>query len=138
MNRKKSIQIFFLLSGLFAVVLVIVAYKMFTKPHRLVENETAIAVVATELFDTYEKSEAVADTRYLNQVLEVTGKVSEISTNMVNKKVIVLETSNPMFGVRCTMQDSLISIQVGTTTTIKGICTGYLSDVVITNGILKN
>jgi tRNA_anti-like len=138
MNRKRSIQIFFLLSGLFAIALVIVAYKMYTKPNRLVENETAIVIGATKLFDTYEKSESVADTKYLNQVLEVTGKVSEISANMDNKKVILLETSNPMFGVRCTMQDSLISIQVGTTITIKGICTGYLSDVVITNGILKN
>lgn len=137
MKRKKSILIILLLGGLLAITLVVVAYKMYTKPHRSVEDETAIAIVATELFDAYEKNETAANTKYLNQVLEVTGKVSEVSTNMDGKKVVVLETSSQMFGVRCSMQDSLVSIQVRATTTIKGICTGYLSDVVITNGILK-
>ena len=135
--KKKSIQIIFLLVGLLAITLVVVAYKMYTKPHRSVEDEKAITIVATELFNAYEKNETAANTKYLNQMLEVTGKVSEVSTNMDSKKVVVLETSNLVFGVRCTMQDSLVSIQVGATTTIKGICTGYLSDVVITNGILK-
>lgn len=73
----------------------------------------------------------------MNKVLEVTGKVSEVSANMDNKRVVVLGTADLMFGVRCTMEDSLTSVQVGTTVTIKGICSGYLSDVVITNGILK-
>lgn len=137
MKRKKRIQVFFLLSGLLAIALVIVAYKMYTKPHRSVEDARAISIAAKDLFDAYEKNEATADTEYLNQVVEVTGKVSEISTNMDSKKVVVLETGDLMFGVRCTMRDSLVSIQVGETTTIKGICTGHLSDVVITNGILK-
>jgi hypothetical protein len=34
------------------------------------------------------------------------------------------------------MNDSETKVQVGEVVTIKGICTGYLSDVVITNAII--
>lgn len=137
MYTKKIILVSVVITAILLFMVAIGAFRMYTKPHRSVEDENAIRVAATELFDAYVKNEAEANTKYLNQVLEVTGKVSEVSTNLDNKKVVVLETKDLMFGVRCTMEDSLVSIQVGAITTIKGICTGYLSDVVITNAILK-
>ena len=119
------------------VVLALAAYKMYTKPHRSVEAENAIVITATDLFDAFEKDEPLANKIYLNKVLEVTGRVSEVSENLDEKKIIVLETSHMIFGVRCTMADSAVSLPVGAQATIKGICTGYLSDVIITDGILK-
>lgn len=45
--------------------------------------------------------------------------------------IVALETENPMFGIRCTMVGPTINAKPGDSVTIKGICTGYLSDVVI-------
>jgi len=68
--------------------------------------------------------------------MEVTGTVSEILTNQDGRSVLVLKTNDPLFGISCTMTDDISRVQPGMSVTIKGICTGYLSDVVITNGIL--
>jgi len=61
----------------------------------------------------------------------VAGKITELTTNQEMKPVLTLETENPMFGVRCTMEDPTINVQVGDSVNIKGICSGYLSDVII-------
>jgi len=134
---RKTIQTILAGIALVVVVVMIVAYKMYNKPHRAVEDEEALVVTAAQLFGDFEKNESEANKKYLDRVVEVTGKISELSTNMDNKTIVLLETNNLMFGVYCTMSESSVTAQVGSTATIKGICTGYLSDVVIINGILK-
>jgi ATP-dependent 26S proteasome regulatory subunit len=124
-----------LIGMVLAAVLVIVGYKLYNKDHRSVEDETAIVLNASDLFGEYEANETEANTKYLDKVLEVTGTVSEIITNQDGKSVIILSTSNPMFGINCTMEGDSENISVGSTVSIKGICTGYLSDVVITRGV---
>lgn len=92
-----------------------------------------------ELFRIFEEDEAQANKLYLDKVLEISGKITEITANQDMTPIIVLETENMVFGIRCTMNDSETKVQVGEAVTIKGICTGYLSDVVITNAIvIKN
>jgi hypothetical protein len=50
--------------------------------------------------------------------------------------IIVLAASNPPFGVSCTMAQSELNVSSGMDVTIKGICTGYLSDVILTDAKL--
>jgi hypothetical protein len=135
--HRKAIQTTIALISLMVVIAMIAAYKMYNKPHRSVEEEVALVTSAAQLFDAFEKSEAEANKKYLDKVVEVTGSVSEVSMNMDHKPIVVLETGNMMFGVRCTMSESSVTAKTGSVVTIKGICKGYLSDVVITNGILK-
>jgi hypothetical protein len=136
MTSKRTKQTIFLVALLLIVVSIFVAYKMYTKPHRSVENEKGMVVTAVQLFDAFERDETQANAKYLDNVIEVTGKVSEIGVNLDKKPIVMLETNNMMFGIRCTMVDSMLTIEPGATVTIKGICTGYLSDVVITSGII--
>lgn len=112
-----------------------VIYLMYNKPHRNPATESPIKVSATELFKRFESNETEANKLYLDKVLEVTGKITEVSSNQNGMPVLALETENIMFGVRCTMQNAESTAQVGETITIKGICTGYLSDVIITSAI---
>ena len=130
---KKSIVIIFLLLILAGTW---IAYRMYNKPHRDPATETSIQITAVDLFRSYETNEVEANGRYLDKVLEVSGKVIEITNNQENFPVIILETDNPMFAVRCTMEKSDASANVGDTVKIKGICTGYLSDVIIIKGTL--
>jgi hypothetical protein len=130
---KKSIVIIILL-----VILVgsWIAYRMYNKPHRDPSAESSIQITAVDLFRSYETNEVEANGRYLDKVLEVSGKITEITTNQESIPVIVLETENPMFTVRCTMENPEIEASVGDVVKIKGICTGYLSDVIIVKGTL--
>ncbi len=48
----------------------IVAYKMWTKPHRNVEEAKGIAVAAIKLAADYENNEPEANKDYLDKVLE--------------------------------------------------------------------
>lgn len=117
------------------VVICGVIYLMYNKPHRDPATETSIKVSAAELFRSFESNETEANKLYLDKVLEVTGKITEVSSNQNGVPVLTLETENIIFGVRCTMEKTESLVQVGETITIKGICTGYLSDVIITNAI---
>ena len=117
------------------VVAAIVFYTLYNKPHRNPADETSIQISAEELFDNFNKDETNANTQYLDKVLEVKGKVLEVTTNQDQTTVIVLETSDPLFGIRCTM-NSKVAIDTDDLVIIKGICTGYLSGVVLTNALL--
>jgi hypothetical protein len=122
-----------------ALVASVVIYKMYNKPHRDPKKEDSIPVSAIDLFRSFEEDEATANTLYLDKVLEITGNVSEITANQNLIPIIVLETENMVFGIRCTMDNAESKVQAGETVTIKGICTGYLSDVIITNAtVVKN
>jgi hypothetical protein len=114
----------------------IIAYMLYNKPHRNPANEAAIKVSATELFKFYENNETAANENYLDKTLEITGTIAEITFNQDKKPIVLLQTENAFFGVRCTMRDNVISAEPGQKITIRGICTGYLSDVVITQATI--
>lgn len=120
------------------LVLAIVAYRMYNKPHRDPSSELALAINANDLFHQYEKNEEAANSKYLDKILEINGKISEVTINQDSLPVIVLGSDNPLFGVRCTMPNSTSTYSTGDYVTIKGICTGYLSDVIIVKGTLVN
>lgn len=123
---------------LFAVVAGgIYAYIEYTRPARSISDaEADLAIDANELFAQFEADEQKANAAYLNKVISVTGTVGETSTNQNNEKVIVLRSPDMIFGVFCTMlpdQTAAASkLTEGQTVTIKGLCTGYATDVVLT------
>lgn len=122
--------------GILFIISALTGYMLFTKKHRTVENEEYRSINASELFDDFSTNEIQANKQYLDKVLEVTGTVSEVRTNQKGETVIVLKTKDPLFGVSCTLKDAAADIPAGTQVVVKGICTGYLSDVVLTRGVL--
>ena len=132
-----SFRLILLIIALVLLTGIIMGYILYNKPHRLVEKENAISVTAVELFNHYSLNETEANTKYLNKVLLVTGTVLEISSNLDGKKVLILETDDAMFGVSCTLEDTNAKLTVGESISVKGICTGYLADVVITNAVIS-
>ena len=108
---------------------------MYNKPHRDPASEASIKISATELFISYETDEVAANALYLDKVLEVSGRISEVTTNQELIAIVALQTENPMFGIRCTIEGT-VNAKPGDSVTIKGICTGYLYDVVIIKATL--
>lgn len=122
-------------ASILVVVAVAAFYYVMNKPHRSVVDETALSVSAEVLFQSFQENETDANAKYLNNVLQVEGIVKSAETNTDGKVVIVLETGDSMFGVNCTM-DKETNVKEGDKIILKGICTGYLADVVINQAIL--
>lgn len=131
MRRKIAVGVLIVLvSGAF------VAYRLYNKPHRDPSREVGIKVEAIKLFADFQTDEAQANNMYLGKTLEVNGVVTEIAENQEQSLILVLESGDPIFGVRCTLTASDYRPEVGESVTVKGICTGYLSDVVINSAHL--
>jgi hypothetical protein len=113
----------------------------YNKPPRNVVSETGLPITATELYTKFTSNEPQANHAYLNKVLQVSGQVLEVKSTSSAGRVVVLNTGDPMFGVACTLNKadpSTPPVKPGEKITVKGICTGYLSDVVLTNSYLVN
>ena len=112
-----------------------VAYKMWNKPHRDVADAKAdVKLEATDLFNQFSTDEATANGQYLDKIVQVCGTVAQVSTE--NEVVTIqLEAGDLLGGVLCEL-DNLsehprTDFQAGETVCFKGICTGYLTDVVL-------
>lgn len=126
--------------GLVATLAGILIY-LYNKPPRNVASETGIPISATELYAKFTSNEPQANLAYLNKVLQVSGQVLEVKNTSTAGRVVVLNTGDPMFGVACTLNKldpASGPVKPGEKITVKGICTGYLSDVVLTNSYLVN
>jgi tRNA_anti-like len=104
---------------------------VWNKPATNVLTSTAIKIPANDLFDAYLKNEQEANTLYLEKILEVTGEIMNVSVNAEGSTVVLLKTKDSMFGVNCTLEQKAIVMKEGEQVTLKGICTGYLTDVVL-------
>jgi hypothetical protein len=135
-TKRRFVLISFVLAVIGLSVFYGVKYYLRNKPGRQVEQEKGIEVTATQIFDEFSANEAAANQKYLNKAIQVTGEVAEAKKNQDNKTVVLLKTSDPMFGVNCTFKTDPGPLEAGSTITFKGICTGFLSDVVINEGVL--
>lgn len=115
----------------------LVGYKIYNKPHRSVSDAEGISVNANEIFSLFLNDEKAANEKYLDKTVEVTGRILSLSVNGEQKSVITLDVGDPIFGVNCTIDYTDAKLSVGDTVTVKGFCKGYLSDVVVINCILK-
>jgi len=110
---------------------------IWNKPHRSAASEDAMPVTAIGLFKEYAANETTANTKYLNKNLEVTGQVAALDTNQDGAVAVILQTDDIMSGIMCTMHDRDVAVKTGETVTIKGFCSGYVSDVKLTDCVLK-
>ena len=129
--------ILFTLLGLLLIGLA-AFYYVFNKPHRSVENEEAIQVSANQLFGDYQKDEQAANKTYLDKAIEVKGEVVEIKKNQEGRPVVVLKSADPFFGVVCTLKEDAGVVKPGEQVVVKGLCSGFSSDVVLRDCIIQN
>lgn len=133
---RKSGRIVLIVLGL--VILVAVSYGLYVwnKPARDVTDEESIKITAVAIFDSFSNNEQSANKHFLNKAIEVTGKVTSVQKNQAGKTVVYLQSDDPVFGVNCTFRDDPGTIEASSVITFKGICTGYLEDVVLNEGVL--
>jgi anionic cell wall polymer biosynthesis LytR-Cps2A-Psr (LCP) family protein len=123
--------------GVLIVIGAIAGYMMWNKPHRKAENEKGLAIAAPALHKAFSDNEKMADSLYLNKVLEVSGTIAEVKDNQDHRTTVLFQTDNPMGGVFCTMRDSGVVIEKGKSIKVKGFCSGMtLTDVSMTDCVI--
>ncbi|HXL55923.1 MAG TPA: hypothetical protein VN958_06690 [Chitinophagaceae bacterium] len=132
-SRKKII-----FSVIALIILAGVGYGLYVwnMPARDVSKEEGIEITASAIFDSFSTNEGRANMLYLNKAIQVTGEIAEIKKNQAGEIVVYLKSGDPVFGVNCTFKNDPGPLQKNSTITFKGICTGYLSDVIINQGII--
>lgn len=108
-------------------------YYMYNKPVESLDNKKAdISVSADQLLTDYETDENAANDKYLGKVVEVNGKIADVTVED-GKSKIHLETSNPISVVISELDagNDAQGLQAGDHAKVKGMCSGYLSDVIL-------
>ena len=127
--------------GLIAAIAFSVYYYIFiysSNNHRQVQSETGIVITSDSLVAKYQADEKLANSIYLNKAVVVTGNLLSIDKNQEGKITLVIGSSDSFSNVSVTMISTApITQKVGDSITIKGLCTGALSDVVITDGVVE-
>ena len=145
MKKKTRNSIFIIIAALIIMggAAVWIVYKyVYNKPHTDYEAaEPAIKVRAKRLFTDYSSNPEVADKKFLDQVVEIEGEISEIE--LVDSLVIVVFAYKVGDfgdeGIRVTMlpdyQDEAKKLSTIKPVKLKGHCTGYNgTDVIIESG----
>jgi len=133
MNRK---QIFVLAGAFLALIILLLALKWVFRPaSKTVQKEKPEFIFeASALVKEFETDEQTANTLYLDKIIEVSGTVDDITED---ETVIIVTLKDPgsISGILCSFDKSTVAsenFEKGEKIDVKGICTGYLMDVVLT------
>jgi tRNA_anti-like len=134
---KKIILVFLLIAAIGGVF----AYMQYNKPHQNIEKASVDAQIeATALFDAYTKDEAAANQKYTGKIIEVTGKVKEVTKTPDGAAKVNLEAAgDAMFGVSCALDAKQVvpAFAIGQNVTMKGKCDGFNLDVQLSTCVVK-
>ena len=133
---SKRLRAFIIILIIFIVGSFTVGYIIWNKPQRKVENEKGIEVTAAQLVKDYQANEAEANKKYLDKAIQVSGTVSDIKNNQDGNSTIMLASDDVFAGVLCTLKEKPVNVTSGATITIKGICSGMLSDVRLREAVI--
>lgn len=127
-----------------AVLLIIgaaVGYYMWNKPHRTAEDEKPVATLtADELFNQFNTDATGSNAKYLDKVIQVSGVVNSVKTTEANETKIALQTPDEMgiaeISVILKAGEKADQIKDGTTVVLKGICSGFNTDVELRQAVI--
>ncbi len=130
--------------AIIAVLLVIgaaVGYYMWNKPHRTAEDEKPVATLtADELFNQFNTDAAGSNAKYLDKVIQVSGVVNSVKTTENNETKVSLQTPDEMgiaeISVILKAGEKADQIKDGTTVVLKGICSGFNTDVELRQAVI--
>ncbi len=130
--KKNKIVIVILIVGFVGVF---VAYKMYNKPHvNVVETKSDITLSASKILNDFSTDENAANKLYLEKIIKINGTISELNIEK-ERGIITLKTRDNFGSVLCHLSEGgmkkMKSLKVGQTITLKGICTGFLMDVIL-------
>jgi hypothetical protein len=98
----------------------------------------AVTITASELYRQYQANETVADSQFLDKVIEVTGTITDVEST---DSTLSLELKGgESGGVNCGIAggNKTNSLKSGDAVTLKGRCSGFLMDVTLTDCVIED
>jgi len=135
MNIKKLIK-FLVIAAILGILAVwFFVFKLpTTEWYRNFTTKKGGAITATELVKAYQTNETKSDSLYNGKIIEVSGVVKESKKGDDGKTTIILQSSDSTAGVTIDLKGTVEPLTVGVQTIVKGMCTGFLSDVTLNEG----
>ncbi len=132
----KKILAFLVAFGIFGAIAGL--YQFSKTNDKIADLKVDATLSSTSLFDEFNTDETAANTKYLDKIIEVSGKVVS-AENKNDQSTIYLETDDMMGTVLCQLERKSDKLpEKGTNVSIKGICSGFLTDVVLVRSMIIN
>ena len=109
--KSKIFKTTLLLLGIGITIAILTGIYMFNMPHRNIKTtNTDYQLKTSEIVNEYLQNPTSANEKYLDEegeskILEITGKITSISTDFNNQIVILLKDNDSKAGVTCTFSD---------------------------------
>ena len=96
-------------------------------------KDSEVKVTASELYRDYDGNEAAGDKKYKNKVIEVTGKIVDIKSGVIDEEEVVVHLQGGKYdfnAVQCEFsakhRDEAAELKKGDKVTIKGLGSGTM------------
>ena len=134
LKKNTKLRVFGALTLLLAIALII-GVGLYNKPHVDIHKASAdLIVMAEEVLQDYESNESKANRKYVDRIIEVEGRITKVSFDNGNS-IVTLEGEAGKPGIICQMLPehnlNVLKNKEQSSVKIKGICTGYLIDVMM-------
>ena len=119
-----------------ALSAILAALYLFNLKHKdLAKAKPDFVISATLLQKAFEDNEKTASGKYINKIIEVSGKIASIKAVENNIVNISLVTGSDLSSVICTFPSitDLSKFKDGDEIILRGECSGYLMDVLLNN-----
>ncbi|HEA23498.1 MAG TPA: hypothetical protein ENH87_21655 [Pricia antarctica] len=139
MNNRFKIAIIGLLALLASCLYLYFEFNRL--PEDIFTADTDVKITSRTLAKSFKTNETRANAEFVEKTIEVVGSIEEI-TNINNRYTLLLQGRSKANYVICDLSASELEevkkLQLGQTVRIKGICAGYLMDVIMLNCIIIN
>jgi hypothetical protein len=108
------------------------------KPKDLSDARPDFVMSATLLQKAFEDNESAATAKYVSKVIEVSGEIASVKPGENNSINIAFKTGSDVSAVICTFPaaNKPGDLAAGSSVTIRGVCSGYLMDVLLNNCVI--
>ena len=133
---NKNIKYLLIALAIIALIIAIVFGLIFNAPKASVQSKNVdFTLSASELFQEYSENQSVADQKFIDQIIQISGTIFEISEDQQGATVFLLTTGENSAGVLCTMtvteSTKVKTKKIGDAIILKGFCSGMLMEVVL-------
>lgn len=137
---RKNLKLVLIALAVLAVAGAAAGYYLYNlKPQDLGKAKSDFVITSAELLRAFEEDEVAATAKYTNKIVEVTGNVASVERGDNNTVNISLKTGSDFSSVICTFPSEVNPelIKVGSQISVRGVCSGYLMDVLLNNCVLS-
>jgi hypothetical protein len=129
---KIYIKIVLFIVSFIALSAILAAIYMYNLKHTDMAKARPDFIITSSLLQkAFEDDETAASAKYIDKILEVSGKIASVESADNSTVNIILLTENDLSGVSCTFPaiSDPSKFSIGDEITLRGKCSGFLLDV---------